>query len=85
MASEVVQSVLKIFAPSVSEKMTSYFQGRKLNVTELNWILIAILAEQNVRSGDLLQTMNKNLETLNNCMNKVGEDVAVIKLRTEKL
>lgn len=84
MTSETIGTILKIFAPSVSDKISSYLMGKKVSFQELNVVLIALTAEQNLRTGELLELTNKNTESLIRCMNRMEENVAVLLKRTEK-
>ena len=82
MDSETLMTVLKVFAPTVSDKIVSAIKDRRMNGRDLTLVLSALVAEQNAKSLDLLEQLCKRTANVETTMKTVDEGVGTLLKRT---
>jgi len=92
MASKWVVEAVKVFAPSVADKILGLIGDKKLSRDEMNFLLISLLAEQNMGVARCLEGINGQLSSLHKTLELFGrelktlnEGVAVLLKRTERV
>jgi len=92
MASKWVVEAVKVFAPSVADKILGLIGDKKLSRDEMNFLLISLLAEQNMGVARCLEGINSQLHSLHKTLELFGrelktlnEGVAVLLRRTERV
>jgi len=85
MDSELLRSLLTVFAPTVADKVFRTLTNKQLKAGDLNILLFALTAEQNAKLLDCMDKMSENFSALGKTVKDIGEAVAVIYKRTEKL
>jgi len=92
MASKWVAEAIRVFAPSVADKILGLIGDKKLSRDEMNFLLISLLAEQNVGVAKCLEGINgqlcslqKTLELFGRELKTLNEGVAVLLKRTERV